>query len=78
MSRYYAKQEPSIDFADVLEAIKEVKIHNMSVQQVAAAHKILKSNLARYIAKLNEAAVNVSTENNDVMVDLLKDTVQNQ
>jgi len=73
MPHYYAKQEPSIDFTDVLQAIKEVKMYNMSIWQVTAAHNIPKSNLARYIAKLNEAAVDVSTENNDVMVDLLKD-----
>jgi len=40
MPRYYAKQESFINFAKVLEAIKEVKIHKMSIRQITAAHKI--------------------------------------
>lgn len=56
MPRYHAKKMKSIDFEDILEAIKSVKI------SPATAHNIPKSNLAQYIAAFDRAAINVANQ----------------
>lgn len=72
MPRYYAKTESSVDFANVADAIKKIKIDKNSIRTVAAADKIPKSNLARYIKKIDEANIDVSTATNDELIEFLK------
>lgn len=69
MPCYYAKNDESLDLDNILEAIKQVKIHNASVRQAAIAHKISRATLGRYIAKF--ANIDVATANEDFMRNLL-------
>lgn len=69
MPRYYAKNDESLDLDNILEAIKQMKIHNASVRQAAIAHKISRATLGRYIAKF--ANIDVATANEDFMRNLL-------
>ena len=69
MPRYYAKNDESLDLDNILEAIKQVKLHNASVRQAAIAHKISRATLGRYIAKF--ANIDVATANEDFMRNLL-------
>ncbi|XP_049306157.1 uncharacterized protein LOC125776678 [Bactrocera dorsalis] len=71
MPRYYPKQEKIVDFDNILEAIKSVKIHHNSVRQPATAHNIPRTNLMRYIAAFDGASIDVTTANADVMKNLL-------
>ncbi|XP_049316708.1 uncharacterized protein LOC125779402 [Bactrocera dorsalis] len=73
MPRYYPKQEKIVDFDNILEAIKSVKIHHNSVRQSATAHKIPRTNLMRYIAAF-DASIDVTTANADVMKNLLAES----
>ncbi|XP_050339520.1 uncharacterized protein LOC126765891 [Bactrocera neohumeralis] len=74
MPRYYPKQEKIVDFDNILEAIKSVKIHHNSVRQSATAHKIPRTNLMRYIAAFDGASIDVTTANADVMKNLLAES----
>lgn len=73
MPRYYAKKVKPIDFDKILEAIKSVKMHNNSIRQAATAHNIPKSTLARYIAALDRASINVATADAVVMKNFLEE-----
>lgn len=71
MPRYYAKKL-SIDYDDVLVAIKKINILKHSVRSVADAHNIPKTNLLRYLDKFKEAKVDVSLAPDDLLKDILK------
>lgn len=73
MPRYYAKKEKSVDFDNILDAIKLVKIHKNSIRQAAKVHNIPKSTLAWHIAIFDKATIDVATANVDVMKNLLKE-----
>lgn len=69
MPRYYAKNDESLEFDNILEAIKQVKIQKASIRQASTAHKMSRATLGRYIAKF--ANIDVATEKEDFMRNLL-------
>ncbi|XP_053950936.1 uncharacterized protein LOC128858568 [Anastrepha ludens] len=73
MPRYYAKKEKTIDFDNILEAIKLVKLHKNSIRQAAKAKNIPKSTLAWHISNFDKANIDVAADNVDVMKNLLKE-----
>lgn len=74
LPRYYPKSETSIDYDNILAAIKAIKIEKQSYRVVAGAFNLSKTNLARYIAKLNELNIDVATAETDVLMDVIKDS----
>ena len=67
MPSHKAKLEKTIDFDQMLGAIKIVKIHGNSKASVAKANGIPETTLRRYIGKIDEANVDVSKETDDVV-----------
>ncbi|XP_071581471.1 uncharacterized protein [Temnothorax nylanderi] len=71
MPRYYAKKKKTIDYENILNAIKSVKIHNNSIRTAATAHNIPKSTLAWHIGNFENEKIDVATANVNVMENLL-------
>lgn len=69
MPRYYAKTDKSLDFDNILEAIKQVKIQKASIRKASTAHKISRATLGRYIAKFSN--IDVATAKEEFMINLL-------
>ena len=73
MLSHKAKLEKTIDFDQMLEAIKMVKIHGNSKASVAKANGIPEITLRHYIGKINEANVDVSKGTDDMVKNILFD-----
>lgn len=76
MGRYYGKTEPSVDLANVVDAAKKIKVDKKSMRSVAEANEIPKSNLSRYIQKIDEAKFDVVAAKNDELIEFLKKCVK--
>lgn len=71
MGRYYAKKS-TVDYKNILEAIKQVIIHGLSARSVAEQYEMSNATLSRYIRKLNEANLDVSTASVALLLDFLQ------
>lgn len=71
--RYVERQEKAdVDFNSVLQAVKAVKKSKMSFRKAAAAHKITKSSLARYVKKIDETYNDISKVGDQMLLKLLR------
>lgn len=60
------------DFGDLLKAVKKVRIEKKSIRSVANSFKISKSSLGRYVNKLDAVSNDISTLDDDTLLQVLK------
>lgn len=60
-----AKKSKTHNFDALLSAVEEIKIDKKSIRSVAAAYNIPKSNLARYIGKIDAIGLDISKLDDD-------------
>lgn len=71
--KYKRKTEDSpTDPYKVLEALKAVKIEKRSVKSVSNDHNIPRSSLSRYLTKINQAFLDISTVSDQQLLDCIK------
>lgn len=63
--------KPDHEIQDIVDAIKKVKIENMPMLTAANAFKIARTSLRRYIAKVENAALDVETATNKQLFDFI-------
>lgn len=69
-SKYVKKQDkPIVDASTLAEAIKAVKVGNKKVFAVANNFKIPKTNLYRYVAKVDEEKFDVATATEEQLME---------
>jgi len=71
MPRYKAKSVQPENPANILEAIKLIKIHKCPFRQAAAITKTSKSSLYRHISKLDVAGVDVASSSDNELLEII-------
>lgn len=73
MPRYYTKQKKSIDCAVLVDAVRDIKVNKKSILSVANACGIPHATLSRYVAKVENADLDVATASNELLMDFFGD-----
>ncbi|XP_017050190.1 uncharacterized protein LOC108094242 [Drosophila ficusphila] len=74
MPRYYGKYDKKIDYEAVVEAIKQMDKNEKSIRVIAKTYNVPRATLSRYMGKLQDANIDVSTASDDTMITFLKGT----
>lgn len=62
----------NLDFANVVEAIKAVKLENRPVHAVARSYELPRMSLTRYVAKVSSQYEDISTVTDEELVETIK------